>query len=356
MKIAVCLPSYNEAKNIQRSTKLIDDGLSKFFKDYDCYIVNADNNSPDKTNELFNMVNTKNKKVSLISKNLGKGYNLLNFFNFCKQNNINYAATIDSDVVSINETWVLKLIAPLIEDNADYVTPIYKRSRYEGSSTNHFVFPAIYAICNEYIRQPIAGDFAFSKKFVNMILNQNINESIKLYGIDIFMTMNACFNKLKIKQVVLGNKFHSPSFNKMDAMFKQILSAFIYVLTQNLDKTVKHKLSTDISLNIKSISNVRKFNHKKFALQKFKESKLFLLNKGIKINYKNIEDIYIQYFKKLIFAIREHSLSNNFIEIFEQLFFARATSFWIHSEYISAKTAEYEILNQTKKIFKEINL
>lgn len=52
-KIAICLPSFNECKNIQFVTKVINEGLKKYNKNFECYIVNADNNSPDNTNKLF---------------------------------------------------------------------------------------------------------------------------------------------------------------------------------------------------------------------------------------------------------------------------------------------------------------
>lgn len=357
MKIAICLPSYNEANNIQNSTIIIDRGLSKYFKNYECFIVNADNSSPDGTNEIFNKVTTQNAKHSLIETKAGKGYNLINFFKFCKENEIDYAATIDSDVVSINEEWVLKLLTPLIKNNADYVTPIYKRHRYEGSTTNHFVFPAVFALTNQFIRQPIAGDFAFSKKFINMILEQKINDEIQQYGIDIFMTLNTAFNGLKIEQVVLGNKFHNPSFNKMEGMFRQVLRGFIFTVQNNLDKLQK-KLFRESKIPIfeECISKVKIFKHKDFAIKKFNESQNNLMQKGIKINKRNIEELWIKEFKMLIENIKNNTLTEEFLKNFEEIFFARATSFWIHSQHISAKNAENEIIEQSKKIYKEINL
>ena len=357
MKIAICLPSYNEAKNIQNSTKIVDSGLTKYFPNQECYIVNADNTSPDGTNELFNKVQTNAKKISILETNPGKGYNLINFFEFCQKNQIDFAATIDSDVVSINQEWIQKLISPLIRGEADYLTPIYKRHRYEGSTTNHFVFPGVFAVCNQFIRQPIAGDFAFNKKFVDMILAQEINEEIKHYGIDIFMTLNACFNNLKVGQVLLGNKFHSPSFNKMEGMFKQVLRAYIFTLQKNIDKIKNHKnILNNIPVFEESISTVKTFKHKQFAIDKYAESKQFLAEKGIKISKSNIGKIWVKYFAQFINHIKNNTLDCEFIEIFEHLFFARATAFWLHAEYISAKSAEDEIIQQSKNIFKEVNV
>ena len=57
----------------------------------------------------------------------------------------------------------------------------------------------------------------------------------------------------------------------------------------------------------------------------------------------------------LTFDIKEDELNDGFLEEFEQLFFARATSFWLQAEHMSAKEAEEKLIQQSLKIFKEVN-
>jgi len=48
MKIAVCLPSYNEASNIQNITKIVDQGLATFSANengLEVVVVNVDSDS-----------------------------------------------------------------------------------------------------------------------------------------------------------------------------------------------------------------------------------------------------------------------------------------------------------------------
>lgn len=186
-KIAVCIPSFNESHIIKLTLKKVDQELKKYMaKGYEVIIVNIDNNSPDKTSNIFIETKTECPKSSIITYEGGKGTNVLRFFKYCQENTIDYAVTIDADVKSMKSNWISKFLKPLLNDNYDYITPIYMRSRYEGSTTNHFAFPLVYAITGKPIRQPIAGDFAFNKKFIDIIVNSPINNAVKHYGIDIF--------------------------------------------------------------------------------------------------------------------------------------------------------------------------
>ena len=198
-KIAICIPSYNEEDNIERVTKIIDEALFKYHN-YDIKIVLADSASIDNTIEIFKKIKTIHKKDVIRNKEKGKGNNLLSFFKYCDKENIDYALTLDADLKSLKNEWIYKYLDSMINEHYNYVVPIYERSRYEGSTTNHFAYPLVYAITGYNIRQPIAGDFGFDKEFIKMIVNKKYNDSIKRYGIDIYMTLNACINNLKINR------------------------------------------------------------------------------------------------------------------------------------------------------------
>lgn len=341
-KIAVCIPSYNESHIIEDTVKKVDKGLNSYMKNgYDAIIVNIDNNSPDKTQEIFKKTITKCKKIALTSNELGKGVNILNFFDYCYNNSIDYAMTIDADVSSMQPSWIIKFLSPLINDNYDYITPIYKRSRFEGSTTNHFAFPLIYAITGKPIRQPIAGDFAFNLNFVSIIRNQKINDSIKKYGIDIFMTLTACFNNLKVYQIELDKKIHNPSYNKMENMFREVLNSFVFtwINLKNNNLTMDYAIGrNDKTLN--SIISSRNFKHKQRAIELYSEH--------IKKIDKNLilENLWVDC---LVDLIKNPELVDT-DKVFNT-FMARATKFWLQAEKASAKECEKIINNQAKKTY-----
>lgn len=227
-KVAVCLPSYNEADNIENITKLVDKALNKFCKNYRCVIVNCDSGSTDLTNEIFKKVKTRAKKVSILSKERGKGVNIINFMDYCYQREIDYAFTFDADVISFEDVWVDRFLKKL--KDSDFVVPVYKRKRYEGNTTNHLMIPLIYYYYGIIVSQPIGGDYGFNKSYIKKFHKYKA-DFIKGYGIDIFMFLLA-LKEVRVSEVGLGFKKHKPSYGKMDKIFKEVLISF--------DKTRKY--------------------------------------------------------------------------------------------------------------------
>ena len=72
-KIAICIPTLNEAANIVHTLSAIDEGLHEYFNQYDCTIVNCDSGSTDDTVQMFLREETKTKKISIFTRKKGKG-------------------------------------------------------------------------------------------------------------------------------------------------------------------------------------------------------------------------------------------------------------------------------------------
>ena len=225
-KIAVCIPSYNESENIVNITKQIDEALTVLDGNYISYIVNADNNSPDQTNKLFSKVVTKHQKISLLNDKKGKGINVISFFKWACEKQIDYAFTIDADLKSFKQNW-LSLMLNKLENGDDFVLPLYYRRKEEGNTTNHFIVPILYAIYGKFIRQPIGGDYAFNMHFMQSVLKENISNYVLQYGIDIFLVINAIVKNFHISQVFLGEKIHGLSYHKMLDIFEGVVNGFI---------------------------------------------------------------------------------------------------------------------------------
>jgi len=360
-KIAICIPTFNEQKTISNTTKIINEGLKYLSKKFQTFIVNCDNYSDDNTKQEFLNTETRSTKIYISTKKgkIGKGRNLFNFFEYCKKNNIDYAATIDADIKTLKSDWIKRLIDPIITNKADYVAPLYKRNRFEGSTTNNFAVPIVFAYFGVFIRQPIGGDFGFNKKVYLEFLSQKRNLSTLNYGIDIFMTLNTISNKNKIKQVLLGEKIHNPSFSNMTIMSKQVANSAFYLLDflkPNLEKTQKIKIPKNLNiiehknfphkkeaekLLIKNLVNLKK---NKDNYQKFSFHNLILKiikNKSISVND------WSTIICKLVISTKTEK-SNILSDLFSPLFIIRAVDFWLRSEKMSAKEIENEIYNLAK--------
>ncbi len=359
-KIAVCVPTYNESDIIETTIKKIDKGLECYDSSYEIYIVNCDN-STDDTGRIFQNLKTRSKKVYIKSDEVGKGINLINFFRFCKEKNIDYAITLDADVVSMSDNWIHKFLDKLINEKFNYVVPSYKRSRFEGSTTNHFAYPLLYALTGKRIRQPIGGDFAFDKKYIDYIIKQPFNDDIKKYGIDIFMTLNAVYGNLNITSIELGKKIHKPSFGKMYNMFGQVLSGAFYTI-RSQKEFVLYNEADNSPQNINLIRS-RKFVHKEKANELLQRSynKLkkidancindFGYTGGKTISDKEWENIMYNFINKII---KDKNTNADDFENFVDIFIIRTISYWNRAQKISAIDAERIITNVSENLRKKV--
>jgi glycosyltransferase involved in cell wall biosynthesis len=252
-RIIIGIPTYNESNSIRNIVKTIDKGLRPYFTDLDIKIVNVDGNSTDSTQAAFLATKTSSQKIGILNDALpgGKGANVLKLIKISKKENADVLCILDADTKTFSSRWIKKMIDPVINRKADFVTPIYKRNRYEANTTNHFCYPITNLLSEEYIAQPIGGDFAMGKKFICHISDQAPVSSVYAYGIDIFLTLSAIFNGFKIKSVPLGRKIHNPSFEKIEEMFKQVAATSFYMVSkyngylhdipvQKLNKGVKY--------------------------------------------------------------------------------------------------------------------
>jgi glycosyltransferase involved in cell wall biosynthesis len=233
MRIAIGLPSYQEAASIAHVTSEVDAGLLRIAEPADCIIINADGESPDATARVFLETPTRCRKQSLITTpHRGKGSNIFSILRYCREHEIVALAFIDTDLRSIIPDWIGALLNPVLQGEADYVTPLYLRRRFEGATTNHFAYPILTAYFGQYLRQPIGGEFGLSGAFLNYLLKQPVNPEILGYGIDIFMTMHAVGGMFKTAQASLGHKVHSPSFAKRDRIFPEVVTSALTVARQ----------------------------------------------------------------------------------------------------------------------------
>jgi len=377
MKVAVIIPSYNEADNIAFVTKVVDKGLAMAFKRFskitEATIINVDNSSRDNTSGLFKKIVTKFPKLSLKTKGRpGKGKNLIYFLkNFYKTYDL--FITLDADLRSIRADWIVKLLTPFFDRNkdVDFVWPLYKRSRFEGSTTNHFAYPVIYTFFRLDIRQPIAGDFAFSRRIAAEVIRHKIPKEAYNYGIDILFSIRAAQYARDISQITLGSKVHKPSFSKLENMFVQVASAAMDSLKSGRKHSVFRKSRTNKSI---CISDSQKFIHRDAADKLLSKNIDFLLKNLQLINWLDNQTKKQMGIKlargggideKLWSAILSNWLSyarggrlKDSLKISQELlpfFVLRTVSFWNESLGLNSSAVEGIIKKQTRMVRHKFN-
>lgn len=228
--VMVAIPAYNNEQTISRVMKVAAEGLSTFFADKRCVLFVCEGGSLDETKNVARMTDiglTVEKIVGTYRGAPGKGNALRAVFQAALNLGVSGCGLIDADMRSLTPDWVNNLLAPVVREGFDYVTPHYKRYKYDGTITNLIVYPLVTSLYGKKLRQPIGGDFGMSEEFIRMLARQDVwDVFVGQFGIDVWMTISAITNKVKICQASLGAKVHDakdPAFS-LGPMYLHVLS------------------------------------------------------------------------------------------------------------------------------------
>jgi hypothetical protein len=229
--VVVGFPTRDEAATIGQVVEAADEGLGQAGLSEAAVLVNADNDSLDGTAAMFLGCVARSRRVTVATgaRGTGKGTNLLAIFHAALDMGAERVVVLDGDVRSGEPWWVTRLLGAVDCDSPGVAVPVYRRNRYEGIITNHLASPLLAAVLGVNLQQPIAGDFAFSRAFIERAVTWPLPESAQLYGIDIWLTGNAAREGHRISQVPLGRKIHNPVFPKTVRMSQQVIDALLHL-------------------------------------------------------------------------------------------------------------------------------
>jgi hypothetical protein len=164
-------------------------------------------------------------------KPFGKGKNVIAILRFAADQDAKAVCLFDADLTSTRGDWVGSLAAPVLStDFPTLVTPIYAKNRFQGNTTNHLVYPYLYAVFGARVEQPIAGEFAMNGTFVREVLDQTVYESTLRYGIDVFLTATALLHGYRVSHATLTKKLHNQWFPKLLYISQQVLDSLLRIL------------------------------------------------------------------------------------------------------------------------------
>lgn len=367
--VVVGIPSYREADNIAHVVRQVDIGLREYFAGSRCAIVNADNNSEDGTREAFLTAGSRTPLVYISTPDdvRGKGNNFYNLFQAARLLDAKAVAAVDADLMSITPQWIRNLVSPILDEGCDLVTPVYARNEYDGSITNHICYPLLCGLLGREVRQPIGGDFGFSTRFTNHLLERKWRTSTRQYGIDIFLTVNALLGAFSVAQTSLGAKVHKPSAPKLGPMFTQVVTTLFSHLTGHRDQW-SAKGATEpvprfdgievlepqpLALDYKGIKRTAQHQYAKSrqALSKYLLPRTFsLLDEMMESDHMRLGPTdwsHVVY--DLLFAFHQENRSRmTIVEALKPVFFVRSASFYRRTLDLDHASSEAEIVNQAR--------
>ena len=220
--ILIGLPTHNNAKTIGSIVQTIQGGILRWFPRERAVIINADGGSHDGTPELITGVSIDDvrrdanlhalRTLHSISTRYGNSpietvalRTILAAAELLQAK----ACVVMSPECSIESDSISKLLRPIRGDGFDFVTPIYRRHKFEGLLITNLIYPMTRALYGLRIREPYTRDFGFSGNFASDFLAQQSwdggsNES----GIELRLTLAAIAGHRRICQTFLGDREH----------------------------------------------------------------------------------------------------------------------------------------------------
>ncbi|MFQ5957697.1 MAG: glycosyltransferase [Candidatus Brocadiales bacterium] len=252
--LVVGIPCYNNDSTVANVVKVVGQGLSMYFPKERSLIIVCDGGSTDDSREEATAVQVEpyiEKLITIYRGVPGKGSALRGIFEVSEYLDARVCAVCDSDLRSITPEWIRNLIGPIEQEEYQFVAPNYRRFKYDGTITNNIVYCLTRAIYGRRVRQPIGGDFAFSRKFVKACMQEDVwDTDIGRFGIDIWLTTTAIVKGFRMCQARLGAKIHDAKDpgEVLGAMFRQVVSTLFILMEQHYDiwKDIKKSKSVDI--------------------------------------------------------------------------------------------------------------
>lgn len=237
--LVVGIPCYNNQATIGNVVKQVSKGLYQYYRDRKCVIVVSDGGSVDDSREEARAVQISPFQeiiVTIYRGVPGKGSALRAVLELARFLKAEACVVVDSDLRSISPHWIRNLLSPILYNDYQFVAPYYKRFKLDGTITNNIVYNMTCALYGKRVRQPIGGDFAFSRSVVNEIYDQDVwDTDVGRFGIDIWLTTMALVNGFKVCQTRLGAKIHDvkdPGAS-LGPMFRQVVATLFSLTEEN---------------------------------------------------------------------------------------------------------------------------
>ncbi len=377
--ILVGIPCYNNENTIAHVIQMVSHGLDKHYRDRRSVIFIADGGSTDDSREAakeFQIKPWQEKLISIYRGPGGKGTALRSVFEAADRLGVKVCAVVDSDIRSITSDWIEYLLEPVLERDYQFVAPVYMRHKYDGTITNNIVYNLTRTLYGQRIRQPIGGDFAFSREVARFYANQAVwSTDVARFGIDIWMTTSAITNNFRICQSNLGVKIHDakdPSMH-LGPMFRQVTWTLFNLM----------EVYEDFWKDVRGSAPVETFGMKEYAepevvdvnldalVEKFREGfrHFGVLWKQIfcPLCYQEIENasrlstdgftLPIETWVQILYELAAtfHAWKTNrykLVELVEPLYYGRVASFMNQSKDMDSRQAE-ELVEEQARSFED---
>jgi hypothetical protein len=217
--ILIGLHTHNHAGTVGHVVQVIRDGLLKYFPRERVAILNADGGSRDGTTDLVRALSISDvgsastihalRTMHIVTTQYGGDPSA------GKAMHIVVAAAdllrakacviVAPESSGIEAEWIDRLLRPIVSEHYDFVTPVYRRHRFEGMLVTNLLYPMTSALYGKQVREPRPAEFAFSAELAGRVLGHDLwAADAGRLGPELCFTVEALSDGLRIFQTFLG--------------------------------------------------------------------------------------------------------------------------------------------------------
>ena len=219
--ILIGVPTYNDAATVGQVVQAVRAGLVEYFPRERAVIVNVDGGSRDATRDLvraasisdlqrvsdLHALRTLHSISARYAGDPAPGTALHAILTAADLLRAHACAVISPSSANIQPEWINQLLRPVCRENADLVTPVYCRNKFDGLLVRNLLYPMTRALYGRRLREPHPAEFAFSGRLGNHLLAQDIwSQEIGQIGAETYLVIQAVTGGFRLAQSFLGPK------------------------------------------------------------------------------------------------------------------------------------------------------
>ena len=143
---------------------------------------------------------------------------------------------LDASLRHMRAEWIAQLVAPILTDGFDYVSPVHVRHANEGALTKGIVYPMFRAVYGVRLREPAASEFACSASLAKHALDEDFwDAELAPIGIDLWLAAAAASGDFRIGEAIFGERGLRTTAADLSTTLAQVLGALFADVERRVD-------------------------------------------------------------------------------------------------------------------------
>jgi hypothetical protein len=264
LDIMVGLLTLNNAGTIESLVKSILEGLRQSFPNRSALLVNCDAGSQDGTSGVIDRVaagmilvrtvpNAASTYANLTRESgfPGRDESIRNLCLTAQQLQPKVCLILEGQLRSLSPAWIDRLARPVYEHGEDFVVPLYRRHRYEGTLVTNLLYPLTRALYGKRLRYPSGGAYGLSGKFARDLHSRSTwTGATGKFSVDGWMTTAALAGGYRVCHSFLGTRDQETKLGAIDlsVVLAQTVGGIFHSMEDYESSWKRTKVSSEVPL------------------------------------------------------------------------------------------------------------